>query len=69
MTGEIAYWKQVCMNALRQAQALNTQCEENKQRGDELEQHLQDLLQQQQKEKEERLSTFPDFRLECFILI
>merc|ERR1712137_341387 len=53
--GEINYWKQVCMNALRQAQALNTQCEENKQRGDELEQHLQDLLQQQQKEKEERL--------------
>lgn len=54
--GEIAYWKQVCMNALRQAQALNIACEENKQRGDELEQHLQDLLQQQQKEKEQRLS-------------
>ena len=54
--GEINYWKQACANALRQAQGLNTACEENRQRGDELEQHLQDLLQQQQKEKEDRLS-------------
>ena len=53
--GEIDYWKQVCMNALRQAQMLNTASEENRQRGDELEQHLQDLLQQQQQEKEARL--------------
>lgn len=49
------------MNALRQAQTLNSACEENKQRADELEQHLNDLLQQQQKEKEARLSKFKEF--------
>merc|ERR1712000_700066 len=53
--GEINYWKQVTANALRQAQGLNNACEENRQRADELEQHLSDLLQKQQKEKEDRL--------------
>merc|ERR1712137_1015691 len=52
---EIQYWKQCCMNALRQAQTLNIACEENRRRADDLEQQLQDLMQQQQKEKEARL--------------
>ena len=56
---EIQYWKQMCMHALRQAQELNSASEESRQRSNELEQLLATLLQNQQKEKEDRLSKWP----------
>src|SRR3990167_10599341 len=55
---EIAHWKGQYENAMQLVEELQATVNDHSQRAEDLEQHLQDIMQQMQQEKEARLCTY-----------
>src|SRR3990167_11510770 len=66
---EIAHWKGQYENAMQLVEELQATVNDHSQRAEDLEQHLQDIMQQMQQEKEARLCTYflPFFFFLCFL--